>query len=591
MIFKLRTKPTQFVTGKTEETLCDMMKRWEENKLINNNDDDDDNDNDIKEHLIDIIVTNNSLLETEMWKYRTINKFEQSQYIKIHILSSKSNDFTDINSYISRIQQSTDKNDLPNVLIVCYHTKRVCSDIVTLCNTFGGLHKMILPNIPKKHIIKFHISFDEPDANIGVTKKFLSKINPFIKNGSITGILFITATPVDNFWIMLNKSGIKQLLNTNKDTVHNFDDDFRNYRSFEDHNISEYNNDTNNPLYYIMDLFCKGMIDETSRKIIFAPGHLYTEEKGVGSHSEIELFFLTKGYVVLKINGKHKGFTYPDSKYESLEDYNKKYDIRGELRETLKHWSENNKLINLAITGYWVIERGVTFNTINFNFTDMILSNYHMKNLAKLIQLIGRGTGGKEYVDIMNIFCTTDIKNAIECFNSKHKQICRLNPELFNRTDFITNGNTIPVKGVIINIDLLNMLIKLKTSSKRGYKLSFHKILVEGVRNGTIILYDKNNINKFNIESRNLQNVRMFSEEDILNRYKKDKKPVHSFMEYRLKSIQSRRFKNFSDNFDNFKTNSQSCDITEYNIDFTKDKYKLDGFVNETNTFWITFRV
>ena len=26
-IFKLRTKPTQFVRGKTEETLCDLMTR------------------------------------------------------------------------------------------------------------------------------------------------------------------------------------------------------------------------------------------------------------------------------------------------------------------------------------------------------------------------------------------------------------------------------------------------------------------------------------------------------------------------------------------------------------------------------------
>ena len=79
---------------------------------------------------------------------------------------------------------------------------------------------------------------------------------------------------------MLNKSGIKQLLNMNRDTVHNFDEDFKNYMSFKDHNIIEHNNDTNNPLTYIMSLF-REKKDETKRKIIFAPGHLYTKKKKV----------------------------------------------------------------------------------------------------------------------------------------------------------------------------------------------------------------------------------------------------------------------------------------------------------------------
>ena len=571
MLFKLRTKPTQFVRGKTDETLCDIMKRWEENKLITDNDNRNDNDNpELTEHLIDIIVTNNSLLETEMWKYRTINKFKQTEDIKIHIVSSKSIDFTNINTYINEIQQSKNKNDLPNVLIVCYHAKRVCSDIVTLCGTFGGLHKMILPNIEKKHIIKFHISFDEPDANIGVTKKFLSKINPFIQNNTIIGVLFITATPIDDFWNMLSKSGIKQLLNMNKDTTHNFDEDFKNYRCFQDHNIIEHNNDTNNPLVYVMDLFLQNKIDETTRKIIFVPGHLYTEKKGVGSHDEIESFFLSRNYVVLKINGTYKGFTYPNLTYETIEEYNKKHKIQGELRETLQHWSINNKETNLAITGYWVIERGVTFNTINFNFTDMILSNYHLKSIAKLIQLVGRSAGGKKFVDIMNVFCTTDIKNAIEIFNDKLKQICSLNPELFNRTDFSTNKNTIPVKLEINDDNLLKELIDLRTKSKRGYKSTFHNLLVNGISCGNISVYDNNNVNKFDINLRNIKDVRMFQDGQ--------KKEV-------------RRFKNFNDAFENFKTTSQSCDETEYNIDFAKDQYKLNDFVNDTNIFWITFKI
>ena len=144
--------------------------------------------------------------------------------------------------------------------------KKVCSDIVKLCQTFRGIHTMILPNIPKKHMIKFHVSFDEPDANLGVTKQFLIKISPYIINKAIIGVLFITATPFENFWSMLNKSGIKQLLNVNKDTIHNFDEDFIKYRTFLDHKIIIHNNETNNPLEYITDLFFNNKINETKEK-------------------------------------------------------------------------------------------------------------------------------------------------------------------------------------------------------------------------------------------------------------------------------------------------------------------------------------
>ena len=591
-MFKLRTKPTQFVKGKTDETLCDTMKRYEENNLISAND--IDNYDDIKTHLIEIIVTNNSLLETQMWKYRTANKFKEDSDIKIHILSSKSTDFTDIDSYISNIQQSTNKNELPNVLIVCYHSKRVSSDIIKLCNTFGGLHPMILPNIEQQYKIKFHVSFDEPDANINVTKKFLSKVKKYIYNKTIIGVLFITATPIDKFWNMLNKSGIKQLFNMNKDTIHNFDDDLESYRCFEDHNVLEYNNDTNNPLEYIQDLFSKKKINETIRKIIFTPGHNYTEKGGVGSHDEIKAYFLGKDYVVILLNGKFKGFIYPNGTKKTIDEYNDTHKIKGELRETLQHWSENNKKTNLAITGYSVIERGVTFNTINFNFTDMILSNYHLKTLSKLIQLSGRGAGGKKYVDIMNVFCTTDIKNAIEYFNVQHKKICSLNPDSFNRSDFSKTNNTIPVKLTINDNVLLKELVELKTKFKKGYKSKFHSLLVKGINDNSISIYDNNNINKFDINSRTIRDVRMYDETDILNKFNKDfnsGKTKLTYENYLKKKKENRRFKNFSEAFNNFKTTSQSCNETEYNIDFAKDTYKLNDFINETNVLWITFKI
>lgn len=571
MIFKLRTKPTQFVRGKTDETLSDIMKRWEECKFIDNeNEDDLTINNDSMEHLIDIIVTNNSLLETEQWKYRTKDKFHNDKEVNVHILSSKSSDFKNMSEYISQIQQTSEENELPNILIVCYHSKRVCDDIILLLKTFGGIHPMILPNIINKTIIKCHISFDEPDKNLGITKKFLKKVNNYIENKTITGILFITATAFEGFWNMLNKSGIKQLQNVNRETIHDFDKDFKNYRNFSEHKIILHNNETNNPLSYITDLFSKNKIDEKTRKIIFAPAHSYIKKQGVGSHDEIKAYFLGKNYTVLLMNGKFKGFIYPDGTEITIEDYNIKFGIIGELRNTLKHWSNNNINMNLAITGYNVIERGVTFNTDKFNFTDMILSNYNLKSIGQLIQLAGRSCGDKKYVDIMNIFCTSNIKQEIEDRNKRLNEICSLNPELYNRTDFNSSKNAIPVKLEITNVQLIKDLVELKLKHVRGYMLKFHELLVQGIIDKNILIHDNNNINKLNINSRKIKGIRMYQEGD--------KKEV-------------RRFKNFSDAFNNFTTISQSCDINEYNIDFARDKYESNGYINETNILWITFKI
>ena len=208
------------------------------------------------------------------------------------------------------------------------------------------------------------------------------------------------------------------------------------------------------------------------------------------------------------MNGKFKGFIYPDNREETIEDYNNRFNITGELRNTLRHWSINNKSMNLAITGYNVIERGVTFNTDEFNFTDMILSNYNLKSIGPLIQLAGRSCGAKKYVDIMNIFCTVSVKQEIENRNNRLYEICNLNPELYNRTDFNPSKNTIPVKLEITNEQLIENLVKLRIEHKRGYMLKFHKLLVQGIFDNKILIHDNNNINKFDIKSRRIKTIK-----------------------------------------------------------------------------------
>jgi hypothetical protein len=434
----------------------------------------------------------------------------------------------------------------------------------------------------------------------------LFRSKDFIDKQLIIGILFVTATPIEDFWKMLNDSGIKTLLNMNFNNTENFDEELDNYRAFKEHTIVEYENKTTNPLYYIIDVFSKSkitllnrrtseisivdytieqehaidkneyevvkkvkLIDESTRKILFTPAHLYTDTDGVGSHMEVVSYFNDKNYCVLLMNGNFKGFYYPDKTQLELTQFNAENNIKGELRESLMKWSELNPTTNLAITGYWVIERGITFNTTGFNFTDMILSNYHLSSINKLIQLAGRGSGGKLYVNRMNVICTTKIKDTIINFNKNLEDICSLNPEYFNRTDFTDTNNTIPVKMIINDTDLLKMIIDIRDESKRGYKQQLHNILVDGIRQQKISLFDRNNIKKFDISSRTINQVRM---------YKLGNK------------IDVRRFKNFNDAYENYKNVSQSGDENQYNIDLAKDEYIQDGFTNSINTLWITYK-
>ena len=564
-MFKLRTKPTQFTKGKTEDTLCDLTQRY----LLNSEETDF--------HLLDIIVTNKSLPETEQWKIRTDKTMKNFMNITIDILSSKSTDYNDIRTYICNIMNCKTKQDLPNILIICYHTKRVCDDLITLFNIFGGSNYIQTGNK-----IKFHISFDEPDANLGVTKKFIKKVKPFIDSLLIIGILFITATPVEDFWKMLSESGIKTLLNMNFNNTQNFDDELENYRSFKEHNIVVYDNPTCNPLDYIIDAFSaevivkdsndqiKPIINETERKIIFAPAHLYINAEGVGSHAEVTNYFMGRGYCVFLMNGSFKGFVYPNNQKVTLEDFNRENNIHDELRVSLAKWNELNPTLNMVITGYWVIERGITFNTIGFNFTDMILSNYHLKCLHKLIQIAGRSTGGKKFVKLMNIICTSQVKQAVIEFNNNLEKICSLNPEYFNRTDFINSKNTIPIKTEFVDYTLLLIVLEIRNKAKRGYKEQLHNILVQGIESGKIIITDKNNIKKFDIYQRTINQVRMYKLGDI---------------------IDVRRFKQFHEAFENYKNVSQTGDENQYNIDLAKDSYINDGFVNPPNIAWITYKM
>ena len=474
---------------------------------------------------------------------------------------------------------------MPNILIICFHNKRVCDDLFQLFETFCGDNYML--NSTK---LKFYLNFDEPDANLGICSRFLEKYKRY--EHIISGIMFITATPYDKFWDMLSDNGITQLMNLQSMSEESYEEYLNSYRSVQEHQYIAYNNETNNPLEYISRVFESTYqhktvedgikfeipyIDDSKPFIVFAPAHLYTDTQGVGSHEEIVEYFTSRGDSVYLSNGKFKGFIEPSGSRQLLSDFNEIHCIHGELRDSLRKWRELNPKKNIAITGYWTIERGITFCTDGFNFDYAILSKYHMSHLNKLIQLIGRTTGHKNYVNRMMIICPQIMYDIINTIVENTIELRKLNPDNYNRTDFTLCDSAIPVKVEFIDDEYRTMLFNSITG-KRNYISDIDAKLIAGINDGKIRITDKNNF-KLNLEERKLKGIRTYKKERM-NRQN----------EITEDDIKSRRFKEFSTSFDLCTSSAQKCSEHEYCIDLAQDDYVNDSFTNSKNVAWITFR-
>jgi hypothetical protein len=587
----LNTELTQFTQGKTEQTLNKMCERY----LLNSNSVTD-------AHIIEIIVTNKSLIETKQWKIRTTNKMNEYENIDVDILSSdEKSEYHTIDKFISKILKAKHKNDLPNILIICFHTKRI-EDILTLFQVFSG-RTLMLQDVK----LKFHLSFDEPDANIGLCSKFLKRYKEYMD--LLVAIEFITATPYEKFWKTLHENGIFKLINPHNSeqplNIKSYDEFLQDYFQINEHTHLICNYKTQNPLEYIEHVF-KSMypifetneeginiqigekpyidMEDKTRKIIFSPAHLYIDKEGVGSHIEVVDFYIDLGFTVYLSNGDFKGFINPNGTRLSLDDFNKKYDIKGELRDTLREWAKRNPTKNIAITGYWTIERGITFQTDGFNFTHAIICDYHKQLLNKLVQLIGRLTGNKKYITQQcNIICPQHIIDIVNTLVTKTIELRTENPENYNSTDFSDKNSSIPVKLTFVDEEFRQLVIETITG-KRDYKTHLHSLLKTGYQTSKIILEDRNNIYVFTNDTKDksgetklfddihtsISNVKMYTTTDG--------------------SPESRRFKQFNNAFNTYKPTSQTGKPGEYSIDLAKDRYEYNGFIHDINIAWITFK-
>ena len=145
--------------------------------------------------------------------------------------------------------------------------------------------------------------------------------------------------------------------------------------------------------------------------------------------------FLREGYDVLVINGKHKEFIIY---YEtiSIENFNRENNVVGELKDTLIKYRELYPYRNLVITGNICIERGVTFNTTGFQFTDSIISNVHSKHISSLIQFLGRSNGHAHFCQRHTLWIPKTIYDKAMDTIKLLVDIQEQQPEKFTEKDF-----------------------------------------------------------------------------------------------------------------------------------------------------------
>lgn len=397
-------------------------------------------------HHITVVLTNKSLMETKQWRHRLEKRTENMNICTFS--SKKDSTFTTIDQLTNLFASAKNASKLPDVLVMCTHGIRT-GDILTLIDTLqnGNLHfgKIGI------HQITMTIMFDEADKNaqiiaeflIGVSKIFL-KNSDQIDNRTVRDIHLITATPSPEMWKAIRRADIHELSNINKmiQTIpdHNsltHDELLKDYRKLTDHATNTtLSTMTMDPVHYASLVLSRILQDrrEGNRQgplTIFAPAEIT-----VASHDSMAEYFNANKFVTLILNGTRKEFQMADGTTESLDSFNAKHRIEGELFHSLIKWRELNPLADLAITGYLSVERGVTFCTIGFSFTDLIVSAYHLHNLSSLIQILGRANGGREYVTIMNIWAPAIViskaNEQIDIMNELHRR----DPEVYVESDF-----------------------------------------------------------------------------------------------------------------------------------------------------------
>jgi hypothetical protein len=378
--------------------------------------------------LMSIVFTNNSLLEGKAWKCRTAAKFNGGNVIVKRLASDvgkKSGDFTRGNDLLATLVTCAadiidDGNKiLGDILIMCNHPTRI-NDIIGLLNTWNGLKS-------KNGVtFKFNIFFDECDDGMCLSNmvNFVNNIYKKKLEHFIDEIQLITATPTEEMHKKLKNisSDATKLLNIKKRIPTQEVVRTKDYKTILDQKFIPFEGPTN-PVEYVTSLNDNHPEIFTLGKIYFIPASHYCTEHDIMAKLQI---FKDKGYWILVLNGKEKGFRCPLGQKSQLDLK------RGELRDILRKWRADYPTAGLVITGNKVLERGLTFLTDGFCFDYIIVSSYFARKLTALVQMLGRGQGNIKYVGTLTLITPQSLYDSVNKYIEDSEKILKDEPDYYD---------------------------------------------------------------------------------------------------------------------------------------------------------------
>lgn len=609
--FRLIARPPQFPDGKTKTAITEMenMMKWfmdegniRQRILVTT----------AKQRgykrIVHLVFTNNSLIESDQWRDRMITRGVQN----LRIFSSKSDVSTK-----EQLKQLITEGDY-NVMTDQY----VQTDYVLMCThpvrlmDFSKRGEGILSRIKNfNKDIGFMLWFDEIDK----AKELLKTHIPIFKEvGNVIAMTGITATPYCRFWELMHECGYTEL-----DLIGTLPA-ATDYRSFKDHNL-QYTDNINikspaKHFQYLMEnpgeLMAKikdkdggvrsfhvpANLADNKGRIFFVPGEITKK-----SHLEIKDIANKYEKNTFVINGTHKAFFKADGS-EPIDVRTVKRARLRELQNQIKdaeneskasslkklYETEDSKAImdiaieiyndpafglcnqDLVITGFYCVERGVTFNRPNFQFNFVIMSPYHYtersEEIESIIQLSGRAFGNKAWVPkgitilapkYMLDEVEQNVNNLIKFLHEKHDTI--------QYADIYREINGIPIHFTITNKTILS---EISNFGRLTDKKKFMSILKKALENGHILLDDKNKVDSvrlpFSFDKYNIDTKRILTD---------------------IKKAKNYRFPQFMDHYTRRVAYGQSIqDKGKFTMDLTMVNIELeDGEKIEAGTGFISF--
>jgi hypothetical protein len=488
--------------------------------------------------IVHLIFVNNSLIEGDQWAGRLVSRGIQ----KMRIFSSKS-DINTADSLYGLIAEgqydSTNDTYTPvDYVLQCTNGFRL-SDYCEDKQTASGPKPSILKRMSHwRPDVGFVIWSDEIDKLADLWKSYVPKMREF---GNVIQVNGITATPYAKYWDLVHTLGFGDipLIGTLPDPS--------DYRTISDHKRI-YTNSVNikSPVKnfkYLLDhpgelcyteTAADGSVTEhripdlktNTGAIYYAPGEVATRThaglrgaSGTVNAPGIADIANQYGKNSLVINGKFKEYRYADGRPPAtVADYKAAMikagtlyrDHSGELipfsrvaymdiaRAMYNDPALGLKGTDLVITGFNCITRGITFNSPNFQFDYVILSDYHYKEGSKqieeIIQAVGRSHGNTSWVKPGIIFLSPKyILDMVETKIKEMIQFLRTAPTEIKYADVFRETKAIPIKVVFSTREIVQELRQFGnlTAKKR---IGFMNLLRKGLVDGSITLHDPNTV-------------------------------------------------------------------------------------------------